>query len=190
MKLVLGLGNPGRTYAQTRHNAGWAVLDEFAARRGVRFRRSWRRPVQSAKAALEGAGHLLLVKPLTYMNRSGTVLPGLMRPAGLEAKDLIVVTDDVNLPPGTLRIRAKGGAGGHNGLKSVIEHLGSEAFVRLRVGVGEQKQGTNLKDHVLERMGAEEREQLTATSVRAAEALEHVLVHGVDSAMNRYNAGE
>lgn len=187
MKLLLGLGNPGRAYAQTRHNAGWVVLDEFARRRGAVFRRSWRRPVQSVKTALEGAGSLLLVKPLTYMNLSGRVLPGLMRPAGLTAKDLIVVADDVNLPMGTLRIRPKGSAGGHNGLKSVMTHLGSEDFVRLRVGVGEQEEGTSLKDHVLERMDAGDRRTLLETAVRAADALECILVRGVDSAMNRYN---
>ena len=116
MKLVVGLGNPGRAYEHTRHNAGWQVLDEFAKRRKTAFRRSWCRPVQTAKTALEGAGNLLLVKPTTYMNLSGNVLPALMRPGGLAAKDLIVVADDVNLPLGQLRIRARGSAGGHNGL--------------------------------------------------------------------------
>lgn len=187
MKLVVGLGNPGRAYAHTRHNAGWAVLDEFARRRGVRFRRSWRRPVQSAKAALEGAGALLLVKPLTYMNRSGDVLPGLMRPAGLAAKDLIVVTDDINLPLGRLRIRAQGGAGGHNGLKSVIARLGTEQFVRVRVGVGEQEDGKSLRDHVLERMDSEERRALAAATARAADAVECLLAHGAERAMNQFN---
>ena len=187
MKLVVGLGNPGRTYTHTRHNAGWAVLDEMARRHRVEFRRSWRRPVQTARLALEGAGPLLLVKPLTYMNRSGTVLPGLMRPAGLGPKDLIVVADDVNLPSGRLRVRARGSAGGHNGLKSVIEHLGSEEFVRVRVGVGEQEEGTSLTDHVLERMDAGKRRELAEAATRAADTLECILVHGVDQAMNRYN---
>ena len=117
MKLVVGLGNPGRAYEHTRHNAGWAVLDEFVKRRGAGFRRSWCRPVQTAKTSLEGVGALLLAKPLTFMNLSGNVLPGLMRPAGMTAKDLIVVADDINLPLGKLRIRTGGGAGGHNGLK-------------------------------------------------------------------------
>ena len=187
MKLVVGLGNPGRTYEHTRHNAGWAVLDEFAKRRGAGFRRSWRRPVQSVKTALEGAGTLLLVKPLTFMNRSGDVLPGLMRPAGLAAIDLIVVADDINLPLGKLRIRPKGGAGGHNGLKSVIERLGTEEFARVRVGVGEQEEGKSLKDHVLERMGSEERQALAEAAARSADALECILVHGTASAMNRFN---
>ena len=187
MKLVVGLGNPGRAYAHTRHNDGWQVLDEFARRRGAAFRRSWRRPVQTAKAALEGAGALLLVKPLTYMNLSGDVLPALMRPAGLGAGDVVVVTDDINLPLGQLRIRARGGAGGHNGLKSVIERLGTEGFARIRVGVGEQEEGKSLKDHVLERLGAGERRTLADAAARAADALECLLVRGVDSAMNEFN---
>ena len=187
MKLVVGLGNPGRAYAQTRHNAGWAVLDEVAQRYRAVFRRSWRHPLHSAKVSREGGEPLLLVKPLTYMNRSGTVLRALMRPAGLTVKDLIVVADDVNLPLGKLRIRPTGSAGGHNGLKSVIEHLGSEEFVRVRVGVGEQEPGRNLKDHVLERMSAGERQVLADAAIRAAEAVDHLITHSVDSAMNQYN---
>ena len=187
MWLVMGLGNPGRNYEHTRHNAGWLVLDEFARRRNVVFRRSWRRPVQTAKAALEGAGSLLLVKPTTYMNLSGTVLPAFMRPAGMTAKDLIVVTDDINLPVGRLRIRAHGSAGGHNGLKSVIAALGTEEFARIRVGVGEQKDGQSLTEHVLERMNAAERKTLAEMATRAADALECILTHGMGHAMNEFN---
>lgn len=187
MKLVVGLGNPGRAYAQTRHNAGWAVLDEVAKRHQAVFRRSWRHPLQSAKVSPEGGEQLLLVKPLTFMNRSGTVLRALMRPAGLTVKDLIVVADDVNLPVGKLRIRPTGSAGGHNGLKSMIEHLGSEEFVRVRVGVGEQEQGRSLRDHVLERMSAGERQVLAEAAIRAADAVDYLLTHSVDSAMNHYN---
>jgi PTH1 family peptidyl-tRNA hydrolase len=187
MKLVVGLGNPGRAYEHTRHNAGWQVLDEFAKRRRAVFRRSWRRPVQSAKTALEGAGALLLVKPLTYMNLSGDVLPALMRPAGLTPPDVVVVTDDIHLPLGQLRIRARGSAGGHNGLKSVIARLGTEDFARLRVGVGGQAEGRSLSEHVLERMDAGTRRDLAAAVSRAADALECLLVHGADRAMNEYN---
>ena len=187
MKLVVGLGNPGRAYEHTRHNAGWQVLEEFARRRGVGFRRSWRRPVQTAKTTLDGAGPLLLVKPLTFMNLSGNVLPALMRPAGLTAKDLIVVIDDVNLPMGKLRIRAQGSAGGHNGLKSVIERLGTEDFARVRVGVGDKENGMSLREHVLERLDAGERRELAAVVSRAADALECLLVHGADQAMNQFN---
>lgn len=187
MKLVVGLGNPGRAYEHTRHNAGWQVLDEFAKRRGTAFRRSWCRPVQTAKASLEGVGSLLLAKPQTFMNLSGNVLPALMRPAGLAAKDLIVVADDVNLPLGTLRIRPKGSAGGHNGLKSVIARIGTEEFVRVRVGVGEQEEGKSLKEHVLERMDSAERRALAEAASRAADALECILAHGTDRAMNEFN---
>ena len=187
MKLGVGLGNPGRAYENTRHNAGWHVLDEFAKRRKAELRRSWRRPIQSTKTSLEGVGPLLLVKPLTFMNLSGDVLPALMRPAGMTAKDLIVVADDVNLPLGKLRIRARGSAGGHNGLKSVIERVGTEEFVRVRVGVGDKEDGKSLKEHVLERMPAEERQALSEAAARAADAVECILVQGVDSAMNRFN---
>ncbi|HAL91816.1 MAG TPA: aminoacyl-tRNA hydrolase [Verrucomicrobia bacterium] len=187
MKLVVGLGNPGRAYEHTRHNAGWQVLDEFARRRGAALRRSWCRPVQTAKTAMEGVGNLLLAKPLTFMNLSGNVLPALMRPSGRAAKDLIVVADDINLPLGKLRIRPKGSAGGHNGLKSVIERLGTEEFVRVRVGVGEQEEGKSLKDHVLERMDAAERRALAEAAARATDALECILVHGTDRAMNEFN---
>ncbi len=187
MKLVVGLGNPGRNYDNTRHNAGWMVLDEFARQLGTTFRRSWRRPMQYAKTSMEGVGGLMLVKPMTYMNRSGDLLPALMQPAGLTAKDLIVVADDINIPAGTMRIRAKGGAGGHNGLKSIISRLGTEEFIRIRVGVGEQEQGKSLVDHVLEKMNSRERRLLEETAGRAAKALEDILLHGVDSAMNQYN---
>jgi PTH1 family peptidyl-tRNA hydrolase len=185
MKLVVGQGNPGRAYEHTRHNAGGSP--GRVAKRREAASAFLCRPVQTAKTALEGAGSLLLVKPLTYMNLSGNVLPALMRPAGLAAKGLIVVADDVNLPLGKLRIRARGGAGGHNGLKSVIARLGTEDFVRVRVGVGEEEEGKSLKDHVLERMGAEERRALADAAGRAADALECLLVHGVDGAMNRFN---
>lgn len=187
MKLVLGLGNPGRAYARSRHNAGWMVLDRFAETQGAVFRRSWRRPLQSTKCFLEGAGALWLVKPLTFMNCSGDVLPALMRPAGLTAGDLVVVADDIHLPAGSLRIRAQGSAGGHNGLKSVIERTGTEEFIRIRVGVGERNEGKSLTEHVLERMDADAFRVLTESAARAAEALEFLLIHGVEPAMNRYN---
>ena len=183
----MGLGNPGREYARSRHNAGWMVLDRFAESHGVAFRRPCLKSYQSAKCALEGAGQVLLVKPLTYMNCSGDVLPSLMRKGGLTAKDLVVVVDDVHIPAGSLRIRAQGSAGGHNGLKSIIERAGSDAFVRIRVGVGEQEDGKSLTEHVLERMDAGSWRTLAETAERAAEALEFLLVQGVEPAMNRYN---
>ncbi len=188
MKMVIGLGNPGRAYKATRHNAGWMVLDEFASRHGVRFHKAAFRPVETAKVSLEGVGTVLLVKPLTYMNLSGTVLPTLMRKNGVKPEDLVVVLDDVSLPLGKLRIRAGGSAGGHHGLESVIEHGGSSAVPRLRVGIltGE-REGRDLKDYVLEPMGQAELQQLADSAKRAADALDCLLVQGITPAMNGFN---
>lgn len=187
MKIVVGLGNPGRAYAETRHNVGWMVLDAFAARLGVRFRTSWRRPLQLAKTAIEGVGVLWLVKPMTFMNCSGDPLPGLMRPAGATARDLVVVVDDVHLPIGKMRIRASGSAGGHNGLKSLIERLGTEEFIRMRIGIGDKQGDETLTAHVLGRMDRTERETIAVAAERAVDAMECVLRDGVDHAMNQFN---
>lgn len=190
MKLVIGLGNPGRAYSQTRHNAGWMALDAFAATLGVSFRKNLFKPLATAKASLEGAGNILLVKPTTYMNDSGNPLPALMRPMGATAKDLLVVVDDVNLPVGKLRIREGGSAGGHNGLKSVAAHLGTEAFPRLRIGVGAKRDGETLTNHVLGRFGASEKKEMDEAVQRAAEAIRDILVNGTQHAMNQFNGGD
>ena len=188
MKLAIGLGNPGRAYKATRHNAGWMVLDEFARRHGAAFHRSCLRPVQTAKLALEGAGAVMLVKPLTYMNLSGTVLPNLMRKNGAKPEDLVVVMDDVSLPAGKIRVRAGGSAGGHHGLESVMEHVGTQAVARIRVGIGtEAREGRVLKDYELEPMDAAARETLEAAAAKAADALETLLRDGAEKAMNAYN---
>lgn len=188
MKLAIGLGNPGRAYAGTRHNAGWMALDVMARRHGAVFHRAGLRPVQTAKLALEGAGAVALVKPLTYMNLSGTVLPALMRKSGATPADLVVVLDDVSLPLGTIRVRAGGSAGGHHGLESVIEHVGTQDVARIRVGIGTAaREGRDLKEYVLEPMSAAERDELEASAARAADALETLLRDGADKAMNEYN---
>lgn len=190
MKLVVGLGNPGRAYANTRHNAGWMALDAFAAALGTSFRKNLFKPLATAKAFLEGVGGILLVKPTTYMNDSGNPLPALMRPMGATAKDVLVVVDDVNLPVGKLRIREGGSAGGHNGLKSVAAHLGTEAFPRLRIGVGAKRDGETLTNHVLGRFGASERKEMESAVQRAAEAIRDILANGTQHAMNQFNGGE
>lgn len=188
MKVLVGLGNPGRAYSQTRHNVGWDVLDELARRLGIHFRRSWRSPVEIAKGeAPEGGEKLILAKPLTYMNLSGKVLPGLMRPAGLEAKDVWVVADDIHLPLGRLRIRPRGSSGGHNGLKSVITYLGSEDFARLRVGIGMKENGQELTEHVLGRLSPDERRVMNEAVKSAADALSVMLENGIEKAMNQFN---
>ena len=188
MKLAIGLGNPGRAYAGTRHNAGWMALDEMARRHGAVFHRAGLRPVQTTKLALDGVGAVALVKPLTYMNLSGTVLPALMRKSGATPADLVVVLDDVSLPLGTIRVRAGGSAGGHHGLESVIEHVGTQDVARVRVGIGTAaREGRDLKDYVLEPLSAADREALEASAARAADAVETLLRDGADKAMNEYN---
>lgn len=148
MWMVAGLGNPGRRYRGTRHNAGFEVLDAMAETAGASFRRSWR--LSADWTEVEDEGHrLLLVKPRTYMNRSGQAVAPALRRKGLALSDLIVVVDDTDLVCGRLRIRRRGSAGGHNGLKSVMAGLGTDDFVRVRVGVGGRPGDREQIDHVL-----------------------------------------
>ena len=187
MKLIVGLGNPGKKYERTRHNVGFEVVEELARRWPVRFRRSWGVPAETAKGADELGGELLLVKPLTYMNRSGEAVAPLLRKKGLSADNLIVVLDDAELPLGKLRIRKKGSAGGHNGLKSLIAVLGTEEFARVRVGVGRQEEGGDLADHVLGVFSRTERKEMEQMVGRAADALLMLVRDGADAAMNTFN---
>ena len=186
MKLVVGLGNPGRKYEHTRHNVGFAVLDELARRAGVAFRRSWRFPADLAEVTL-GGRRVLLVKPRTFMNRSGEAVGPLARKKGAAPDEVLVVVDDVELDCGRLRLRRDGRAGGHNGLKSLVESLGSEAFPRVRVGVGRAEEGGDLADHVLSRFAPVERTVVAASVQRAADAVEQVLESGLETAQNRFN---
>ena len=186
MKLIVGLGNPGRQYAATRHNVGFMVLDELARRAGVDFRKTLFARASTAKAQV-GGQDVLLAKPETFMNRSGAAVAALTRKRGLEPQDVIVVADDAELGLGRLRLRARGGAGGHNGLKSIVQDLGSEEFIRVRVGIGRSGGAEELTGHVLGRFTAEERAALAALIPQAAEAVICLLTDGVEPAMNRYN---
>jgi peptidyl-tRNA hydrolase, PTH1 family len=156
-----------------------------AARSGARFRRSWRARAQVAKGAVAGQ-ETLLVKPQTYMNNSGHAVTSLLRWYRLRPQDLVVVVDDAELPTGRLRLRPKGSAGHHNGLKSVVRELGTEEFVRLRVGVG-AAEGNDMVDHVLSGFGASERETMERAIGAAADALACLVREGVDAAMNQFN---
>lgn len=188
MKLVAGLGNPGRNYQGTRHNVGFAVADELARRADVQFEHG-RANALTAKVGM-GSSALLIVKPLTMMNLSGEAVAGLAHFFKIESSDLLVVADDVNLPLGRLRMRSGGSAGGHNGYRSIIACLGSDAFPRLRVGVGRGDPRRDLADHVLARFDPDERDDVQQAIARAADAAELFLAEGIEAAMNRFNRAE
>jgi PTH1 family peptidyl-tRNA hydrolase len=189
VKVVLGLGNPGREYESTRHNVGWWVVDHLA---DVWRFDGWRKNGEALVTQGQVGRHKVrLVKPLTYMNLSGQVLrPYLKRPFWSAAHDLLVVVDEVALPLGTFRIRAQGSAGGHNGLRSVEHHLRSQQYARLRVGVraaDERRMGGDLADFVLSPFGKEERADVVALLPTIASAVERWLVEGVEAAMSAFN---
>lgn len=186
MKMVVGLGNPGREYQHTRHNIGFDVLDELARRHGGSFRGSFRFPAETAEARI-GSDAVLLVKPKTYMNGSGEAVGPLMRKRGIALADLIVVVDDVDIELGRLRIRAAGSPGGHNGLKSVQAALGSDEYVRVRVGVGRPKASGEMVDHVLSKFAPDEKQTVADMVVKAADAVEVLMSDGLAKAMNNFN---
>jgi len=189
LKAIVGLGNPGEKYRGTRHNIGFAVVDELARRFGVSgFEQApfdalvarWRRPADEA---------VLIAKPVTYMNASGEAVGALLRYFKIEVADLLVVVDEVQLPLGRLRARARGSAGGHNGLKSVIAHLGDE-FSRLRIGVGRGDDRRDLADHVLAKFDKDEGAEAERMTLRAADASEMFIASGIEAVMNRFNGGD
>jgi PTH1 family peptidyl-tRNA hydrolase len=186
VKLIVGLGNPGAKYRGTRHNIGFAVVDELARRRAVEFDAS---PVEALVAKVRGAEPVLLAKPLTFMNSSGEAVGSLARYFKLDPADLLVVVDEVQLPLGKLRARARGSAGGHNGLKSLIAHLGEE-FARLRIGVGRGDMRRDLADHVLARFDADEAAEVERMTTRAADASEMFITSGIEAVMNGFNGGD
>ncbi len=185
MKLIVGLGNPGPRYRNTRHNVGFQVLDLLAVRMGAAFDREKFHGLLAVSG--QGAKCVMLLKPLTYMNRSGIAVAEAARNKVTDMDDLLVVVDNVNLPFGRLRMRERGSAGGHNGLKSIIEHVGTQDFPRLRIGVGVNKAGESLTDHVLGGFRPEERAELEGLIERAADGVIAFLEDGVVAAMNAVN---
>jgi PTH1 family peptidyl-tRNA hydrolase len=185
VKIVVGLGNPGPKYKDTRHNIGFMVLDCLAAALGAEFAQE-KHGGLIAKAQTDN-GSVLLVKPLTYMNKSGDCVAMVVRYTSANIADTLVVMDDVNLPLGRLRFRQGGSSGGHNGLKSIIERLGGQDFPRLRIGVGLGDGGRGLVNHVLGSFAAEERPQRDEAVERAAKAVQVFLNDGVEKAMNAFN---
>jgi len=185
VKMIAGLGNPGEAYANTPHNVGFDVVDLLAERLGGSWKHSSRFHAFVARTRC-AEEPLLLVKPQTFMNLSGTSVVPLLRYYGGEPGDLTVVLDDADLPLGTLRIRAAGGTGGHRGLTSVMEALGSDAFARVRLGVGREGRGS-LADHVLGKFDEARQEKARAVVEAAADAVLCLTEKGLNEAMNRYN---
>jgi peptidyl-tRNA hydrolase, PTH1 family len=188
MHLIVGLGNPGRRYAATRHNVGFEVVDLLAER----WRIDWESAPRGTEAlvARDRAADTLLAKPLTFMNLSGPATAALLQFYRIDLRDLFVVVDDVNLELGRLRARAAGSAGGHNGLKSIIGALGSQDFARVRVGVGGGEPRRDLADHVLGRFAPEERPLIAEAVTRTADAAELFISDGIAPVMNRFNRKE
>jgi PTH1 family peptidyl-tRNA hydrolase len=186
VKLIVGLGNPGARYHDTRHNVGFRVADELARREGVE---QWREQHQALVARLRiGAEAVLVAKPMTFMNLSGDAVAALAGFYKVPPADVLVVLDEVALPLGRLRAGRRGSAGGHNGLKSVIDRLGSTEVPRLRIGVGRGDERWDLADHVLGAFQPEEREAVEAAVLRAADASETFVTDGIERAMSAFNA--
>jgi PTH1 family peptidyl-tRNA hydrolase len=189
MKLIVGLGNPGREYRDTRHNVGFVVADEIVRRHNLTFAMAPSQIPDAMIAKKFGADGLLVAKPLTFMNNSGEAVAALARYYDISIGDLLVVVDEVALPFGRLRARARGSAGGHNGLKSVIARLGTTEFARLRLGVGRGDARRDLADHVLSKFEADEQSALGEFITRAADAAEMFAADDIAKVMNTYNPG-
>jgi len=188
VKLIAGLGNPGTKYRDTRHNVGFEVVDVLARRHGTAFESA---PGEALMARVRSVGDgLLILKPLTFMNLSGHAVAELIRYYRIALSDVLVVVDDVNLPLGRLRIRARGSHGGHNGLRSVAGQLGTDEYARLRLGVGRGDERRDLADHVLARFEADERETIRSAVDRAADAAEMFVTDNIEKVMNSYNRAD
>lgn len=185
--LIVGVGNPGREYERSRHNVGFEVIDELARRASVTLKAG---RDKALVAEVHGEFLLyLLAKPMTYVNNSGQAVGPLARRYGVtEVERVVIVHDELDLPPGVVRVKVGGGLAGHNGLRSITQHLKSQDFVRVRIGVGKPPSKERGGDHVLGRISGPERELLDASVQRAADAVEIILKHGVDTAMQQIHA--
>jgi PTH1 family peptidyl-tRNA hydrolase len=184
LRLIVGLGNPGATYARTRHNAGFWVIEKAAARWAGRL---VKRGMAQRASIRHGSQLIELAGTLDFMNVTGPPLKGLLREYQLSSDDLILVHDDLDLEPGRLRIKQSGGHGGHNGIKSVIDALGTSQFVRLKIGIGRPAPGQDSADYVLEAVTHEEMEVIEPCLERAVDALELLIHRGTEAAMNQFN---
>ena len=185
MKIIAGLGNPGAEYAHTKHNVGFMLVDALAEKLGLD---AWRERFNALVAEGRiGAEKVLLVKPLTYMNESGRAIAPLLDWYKLAPEELIVVHDDMDIAVGTIRLRRKGSAGGHNGIKSLLAHIGSQEFSRVRIGIGRPLPGWTVVRHVLAPFSAEDGPKVYEAIAYLLPAVECIVTDGIDMAMNRYN---
>jgi len=185
VKLLVGLGNPGRKYERTRHNLGFLVIDHIAMQNEVVVKKKL---CNALTGEWSSSGEkILLVKPQTYMNRSGQAVKGLIREFRASPQDLVAIYDDLDLPFGRIRIRPKGSAGGHRGLLSIMESVAGAPFYRIRIGIGRPPEGVNAEDYVLEPFNSQEVSELSDLVSRAAEAALTLLKDGGQRAMERFN---
>jgi peptidyl-tRNA hydrolase, PTH1 family len=183
--LIVGLGNPGRRYEKTRHNAGFMVVDRLAAVLGAKFKKG--RGVYEICDVRCNEASVLLAKPLTFMNNSGTAVAELVRYYQIDFSRLLVVLDEIELPFGRVRLRRQGNAGGHNGLSSIIQHLNTTSFARLRIGIGTEFAKRDMVDFVLSRFSRNEQEELDSVLATSVDAVLSFIRDGIDNAMNLYN---
>jgi len=183
--LVVGLGNPGDEYARTRHNVGAEVVEILAQRHSATLKKGKERA--RADQVRIGSSLVALAIPLTYMNDSGLAVAPLVRRYGVEPEQLVVVQDELDLPVGVLKVKNGGGLAGHNGLRSIKAHLHSDAFLRIRIGVGKPVSKEHGADHVLKKFSKRERSEIDVVLQEAADAVELIVADGVDAAMNRFN---
>ncbi|HOX39279.1 MAG TPA: aminoacyl-tRNA hydrolase [Candidatus Brocadiia bacterium] len=185
MKVIVGLGNPGAQYAETRHNVGFRTIDALAGRLRASGPREQSRGLVYRAATANGK--LVLAKPLTYVNLSGECVAGILDETGCSRDELLVICDDLALPLGAMRVRPKGGAGGHKGLLSIEGALGAQDYPRLRLGIGPLPEGVIAKDFVLDAFRNGEREEIERSIALAADAAEAWAREGIDECMNRFN---
>lgn len=184
IRLVVGLGNPGPVYEGTRHNVGYEVVNSFATKHGLKWRQY---PLALIADGDIAECRIFLLKPLTFMNLSGLAVLWAVQRYGIKPEDLILVSDDMDLPLGTIRIREGGSDGGHRGVRSVVESLKTTAIPRIRIGIGKPPSGVDAADYVLSPFDAEELKDITGIIHTAVEALEIAVVSGLRVAMNKYN---
>lgn len=185
MKLIVGLGNPGKEYEQTRHNIGFMLIDRLSARTGIKLNKTGHFSLWGSGKI--GSEQVVLVKPQTYMNLSGSAVGSIARWYKLNPQDFLIVFDDLDLPLGKIRIKEQGGAGGHRGLTSIINQFGTPEIPRLRIGIDRPDEDFPVPDYVLSRFTAQEKEDLDRVLSCAVEAVLILIKNGINKAMNQYN---